>query len=709
MPHQPRAVSPVSLETISQPSEWTSDPDELLGSDDELDDAARDAKRRRVERLAEAHLRGRPLFIASAGLRGPFDQGWRNPWRKERRVVKKVDTKGRGKKSRPGKSPAVQETQTGNGKRKSVLRESSGPTDSFVSARETNSLHLSKSAQKSNAAAVPEPIARESPPLPKRIREESTAVEDNTFIDPGSVNWLRKDKKRMNFKSFEPPTSPTPKAAQRKIAEPRSRDTASRSISIALASPRASSIASPRKIKTPAKPQPSNPAAGTPRASAYSKNPQAGKPSPSGLAGSAHMDKGASFQVVSSTSQLSRFEYRRLREPRSSPRLELISPPMGNGTADVPAEAPPDETTNEDADLVPVDNDVHMAEPEDAVEDDLAPVDKDLAQENHAAGMNGHQAQATSDHQAQAPSVHLSKSIRFADETEGANSTSTYQPPSTEPNTYEELPSAQQVPVQPGVSDRMTSLHSTAVPKMASHNNPDVDSTPDTQLSTQAALFHAQKSFQDDLESPIRSYGITPGHQNGVDPGDESLLARETPLFRPDTSERALPRHIRLSEAGKANFMSTQCMIDAATPFTFSTEKKPRAFRSISPPKTNSVKPRAIHTAKAVSFTGSPPPDQEESVLRPHSRSPTPCAPNNSANSNPRRSTNQAPPSLPFALSGSTQHGTAQDGQGAQYADSFNLSQAIADAGSWLQQSFEIVTGSPRPSQEQVPTEAAPR
>jgi hypothetical protein len=33
-----------------------------------------------------------------------------------------------------------------------------------------------------------------------------------------------------------------------------------------------------------------------------------------------------------------------------------------------------------------------------------------------------------------------------------------------------------------------------------------------------------------------------------------------------------------------------------------------------------------------------------------------------------------------------------QDGQGAHQAvDSFNLSQAIADAGSWLQQSFDFM------------------
>ncbi|CAJ2510787.1 Uu.00g064120.m01.CDS01 [Anthostomella pinea] len=52
------------------------------GSDDELDDAAKLAKRTRYEEQGLRYLRGMPLRIMSASLRGPFDQtsGWQNPW-----------------------------------------------------------------------------------------------------------------------------------------------------------------------------------------------------------------------------------------------------------------------------------------------------------------------------------------------------------------------------------------------------------------------------------------------------------------------------------------------------------------------------------------------------------------------------------------------------------------------------------------------------
>jgi len=53
--------------------------------EDDADDAEalakiRAAKRRRIEANAHAYLRGEALSILSAGLRGPFDNGWRNPW-----------------------------------------------------------------------------------------------------------------------------------------------------------------------------------------------------------------------------------------------------------------------------------------------------------------------------------------------------------------------------------------------------------------------------------------------------------------------------------------------------------------------------------------------------------------------------------------------------------------------------------------------------
>jgi len=75
-----RQPSPLSFEPLS-PS-----PSEVVTSDSECetDSDSRKAKRRRVEDLGRQYLAGRSLFIQSAGLRGPFDKGWINPWKKPR-------------------------------------------------------------------------------------------------------------------------------------------------------------------------------------------------------------------------------------------------------------------------------------------------------------------------------------------------------------------------------------------------------------------------------------------------------------------------------------------------------------------------------------------------------------------------------------------------------------------------------------------------
>ncbi|KAI1506125.1 hypothetical protein F5X99DRAFT_365618 [Biscogniauxia marginata] len=60
------------------------DPDDIIcaGSDEELDHAARVSKRLRYEEQGLRYLRGKPLRIHSASLRGPFERssGWQNPW-----------------------------------------------------------------------------------------------------------------------------------------------------------------------------------------------------------------------------------------------------------------------------------------------------------------------------------------------------------------------------------------------------------------------------------------------------------------------------------------------------------------------------------------------------------------------------------------------------------------------------------------------------
>jgi hypothetical protein len=63
------------------------------------------AKRRRVEAIASQYLRGRPPVILTAGLRGPFDNGWKNPWAKHTREKRRISDKSNGTAdSRGGRS-----------------------------------------------------------------------------------------------------------------------------------------------------------------------------------------------------------------------------------------------------------------------------------------------------------------------------------------------------------------------------------------------------------------------------------------------------------------------------------------------------------------------------------------------------------------------------------------------------------------------------
>lgn len=66
------------------------EPHDILcpGSDDELDEPARLAKRLRYEEQGLRYLEGRPPRLISASLKGPFDKGWQNPW-----LPKRLNTK----------------------------------------------------------------------------------------------------------------------------------------------------------------------------------------------------------------------------------------------------------------------------------------------------------------------------------------------------------------------------------------------------------------------------------------------------------------------------------------------------------------------------------------------------------------------------------------------------------------------------------------
>lgn len=82
VPEYPRPVSPVCTDEIPICSDTVIYHEDSDGS--EKDAERRAAKRRRIETCAHAYMRGEPVFILTAQLRGPFEKQWRNPWAKKR-------------------------------------------------------------------------------------------------------------------------------------------------------------------------------------------------------------------------------------------------------------------------------------------------------------------------------------------------------------------------------------------------------------------------------------------------------------------------------------------------------------------------------------------------------------------------------------------------------------------------------------------------
>ncbi|OJD28292.1 hypothetical protein ACJ73_00314 [Blastomyces percursus] len=240
-----RHTTPLHFETLSAlPSELLS---EFTDSDDGLDDAAQAAKRRKIEKLGQDYLEGRPLFILSAGLRGPLDNGWVNPWKRNKGKDKKtqrgaslwkqdrqhdfrngisnsgmVSSEAASKPLKRRVKPSHQVLRQGSGFESSLdpepvqeqlsdqLQKKSGSrrrgqleTDIF-SARETSSNSIF-SKPRAVSARVNSTTAEQA------FRSVSASTSYRFSVDSNN-SWLKTDEKRLHPQAYERPTgsSPTP-------------------------------------------------------------------------------------------------------------------------------------------------------------------------------------------------------------------------------------------------------------------------------------------------------------------------------------------------------------------------------------------------------------------------------------------------------------------------------------------------------------------
>jgi len=182
-PEYPRNVPDIDLEEdilLPGAKVYTRDGDDA-GDAEELA-KIRAAERRRIEANAHAYLRGEGLFILTAGLCGPFDNGWNNPWAP--RVKKR-------------KYEAVAD-DTAVSRAQKMLRKD----------------HLgSQTPWKSGHARQPVPAN----PF-DRARSEHV---DQPSPEQKVENWLRRNS-ALPYQSFTEPTSPTPKKQPVPISPSRS-------------------------------------------------------------------------------------------------------------------------------------------------------------------------------------------------------------------------------------------------------------------------------------------------------------------------------------------------------------------------------------------------------------------------------------------------------------------------------------------------------
>jgi len=162
------------------------------GADGTVEELAkqRGAKRRRIEEHAQSYLRGDGLFILSAGLKGPFDGTWRNPWsrgRKKRKFQHEVKNKPSGNVDIIKESRHIKQcsTQTQDGAPTTALRASTPLNNPF-----------------------------QQPLLPSDPPKSNEKVE----------NWLRRSSVLPQEESFAAPASPTPKAKPSHIDSAKTRN-----------------------------------------------------------------------------------------------------------------------------------------------------------------------------------------------------------------------------------------------------------------------------------------------------------------------------------------------------------------------------------------------------------------------------------------------------------------------------------------------------
>ncbi|EEP79807.1 predicted protein [Uncinocarpus reesii 1704] len=668
-----RPTSPLSLQPLSpSPSDtifWPSD------FESETDDASRVAKRRRIERLGRDYLEGKPLFIFSATLQGPFEEGWVNPWKKSRRPLATKD-KHTQPCSEASQTHGAAATPASRADERSLLVSPDSGGKAWNSQQPQRLSGIDAGYQGSEHHTNGAGRTSGSPAAPKPGLASTRSSGDRHQSRPShtiDTEWLKRDQKTLDYRAMNRPRSPSPTPTARSL-----------------------------KITS----LPSKPAQTTARLSSREFGPS--------VLGSAHAHVSGFTPInhsptrkpkASMVSETAKPVPRPKQQSKPAASVNVESQPRTSPPATKPMPHKPklsnindNPKTNTDtaptADQIVDPRDIHSRDA--AISDSFqyhrvtgAPrgakqkkiVSKVTKLES---GTRLHQKPTEQKTGLKKPSPQLQLNTTMdplmpeSHEAQDQGSTTT----------IANLPSAQIVPDQPTFQNQLISLYSTEY--LATNGmivSPSKDSL--NQWSTQAAVAIAQKSLQDDLTSPNTLEGDKGQDLSAKSPKDLTRKVMPDQIKPFQSFSTPQPQNSSSGDPPTCQGQtSTQAMINGISPYKFSTEKKVQFGDRSNDGEARAHKQHELVECEQRRCSASP---QEPEATRPTSarsnEGPTTTLPVALGENFSVESTGTA---LPFTLTASTNETRQQDGQGFIAGfDNFDLDQAIADAGSFLQ-SWEL-------------------
>lgn len=161
------------------------------GSDKDESIEEQEARRRRIELQAQHCLQGRELLILSAHLRGPFADGWINPWARKRKRNERRDGAGEAQKSiHRGEASTVDGPDV-------TIPETTRPSRTWLNAHNTVWSGAGKSRSSSPTPAPAMKLPEETLPAMAKLNPSS----DDKVLDDECLHYT------SPLTAFKPPLS----------------------------------------------------------------------------------------------------------------------------------------------------------------------------------------------------------------------------------------------------------------------------------------------------------------------------------------------------------------------------------------------------------------------------------------------------------------------------------------------------------------------